>query len=64
MIIAIEKSWGKEPGWYGTLPMAEQVRQLALWNVEQTPPEDVADKRAEARQRLQSQRTDDLGGED
>lgn len=64
MIIAIEKSWGKEPGWYTSLPLHEQARQLALWNVENTPAEEVVDKRSEARQRLLSLRNDGLGGED
>lgn len=64
MILAIERSWGKHPGWYGSLPVEDQARLLALWNVENTSAEEADGKKAEAAAREARARQEELGGED
>lgn len=62
MILKIERSWGRDPGWFSTLEREQQIQLLALYRVENTPREkleDKPDKRAIMMQRINEYKKQD-----
>ena len=44
MILAIEREWGKVPGWFVTLDAERRARLLADWQIRHKPPKTKSEK--------------------
>lgn len=38
MILAIEREWGKQPGWFASLDRETRADVMADWQLRQQPP--------------------------
>jgi hypothetical protein len=43
-ILRIERQWGREPGWFYSLPKGKQVALMAEWRLLHTPQKDLKSK--------------------
>jgi hypothetical protein len=58
MILRIERDWAKYPGWFATLPKADQVRLFADYRIEHEDPKERERRyRAAKRARFDKMRT-------
>ena len=43
-VLRIEKHWGREPGWFYSLPKRQQIALMAEWRILHTPSKELRSK--------------------